>query len=403
MPFLVQPNDSPASSFSIDERNGDYDITLWDRALPYRPVTFGGKQRVEFSWYPGVPIATAQVLGPEEESITLKGFWKDRFIAENPGSSHTMASSFAADSPDGAVRSVAELVRIVDTMRRRGLLCRLTWDSLVRDGHITKFVQTWHNRHDVEWELEFTPISQGESLKPLAVPPMPELPDLSANWELFHSQWNNRMQALPALGLADTIAAFLDELDDSINAITAGITDTVYAVTSDALAGPDALNRVIALGNGVVLQAAATFVTVCDAADEAIFPILGGTAAGINTVAGTDIPTELPDDLSLTETIQANVYKTTIKTSIRDVRNNTIDATEQYTDTLNPQLLQTFIAKGDTDLRDVSTQFYGNPNEWRNLMLFNRLTTSKLSAGDLVFVPQQGNASTATNTPGATQ
>jgi hypothetical protein len=36
----------------------------------------------------------------------------------------------------------------------------------------------------------------------------------------------------------------------------------------------------------------------------------------------------------------------------------------------------------------VSTAFYGTPDEWGRLLEFNALTTSKLSSGQVVFVPK---------------
>jgi hypothetical protein len=40
------------------------------------------------------------------------------------------------------------------------------------------------------------------------------------------------------------------------------------------------------------------------------------------------------------------------------------------------------------DLRDVSTQYYGTPDEWIRLMLYNGFNTSRLIAGDVVIVPR---------------
>jgi len=69
--------------FSIRELTGDKrTLDLRTRALPYRPLTFTGTMRAEFTAYPGNPVRTAQVLGASEEDTTVKGYWKDRFIAQ---------------------------------------------------------------------------------------------------------------------------------------------------------------------------------------------------------------------------------------------------------------------------------------------------------------------------------
>jgi len=46
-----------------------------------------------------------------------------------------------------------------------------------------------------------------------------------------------------------------------------------------------------------------------------------------------------------------------------------------------------FQARDGMDLRTVSTQFYGTPDEWQSLMVFNNLLSSGLVAGQVIFVP----------------
>lgn len=378
---------SPATSLSIASVGPSigWNLELFDRALPYRPVTFGGRQRVEFTWYPGSPIATAQVLGPEEEPITLRGFWKDRFLTAT--SAQTITPDFA-----GTVQTTVQLVGIVDTMRRSGDLFRLTWDNLVRDGHITSFQQTWHNRHDCEWELEFTPISQGEQQTPIATPPQPQLSDVLASWEDASLRVQEAVSTSvsttlgPVLQLNSVALAATNLLDDQVIGFTGAVQNIVTGVVNASLAGPDALNRIVALADGMKVQAEAIFFDVCNKADEAVFPLF---------------EEPLPDALSLTEQVKAAVYKSDVQTAARGMRDMALQQQEEYLQTLNPDLLQTFLATQDTDLRDVSTQFYGRPDYWRDLLLFNRLGTSKLLAGELIFVPQLGNSGSGVAIPGA--
>ena len=57
-------------------------------------------------------------------------------------------------------------------------------------------------------------------------------------------------------------------------------------------------------------------------------------------------------------------------------------------DQLQTEVLKTFSAPANMDLRDVSSQFYGTPNEWRFLMTYNDLTNSKLVIGQTIVIPQ---------------
>jgi hypothetical protein len=56
---------------------------------------------------------------------------------------------------------------------------------------------------------------------------------------------------------------------------------------------------------------------------------------------------------------------------------------------INPDLIDTFIAKSDQDLREVSAKHYGTPDEWQSLMHFNHLDSSRLDAGQVIFVPRE--------------
>ena len=377
---------SPATSLKIFELSGEYQVILTDRALPYRPVTFTGKQRAEFTWYPGSPVATAQMLGPEEQAFTLKGFWKERFIAVP-----LSPAVIAASDVFGTV-GVQSLVGVFDTMRRRGQLCQFTWDSIERVGYITSFTQTWHNRYDCEWELEFTPISQGEQQVPQVINPMPDVGSAAAAWQ--DGAYNlNRAFGIsvgasepPPYSLADTIAATLNVLDDTVLEYSNAVTGAVQNVTQQVLAGPDALNRIIALGEGMKRSTAQTLTSVVEQADGSLFPLLN---------------VDQPDDINLSTATTAAVYKYTVRAAVLALRNAAIEQQEEYGEALDPQLLQTFIAPKDIDLRDVSTQFYGEPNQWRVLMLFNRLDTSRVAAGTLLFIPQLGSSGVGITAPGA--
>lgn len=61
------------------------DIPLEGRALPYRAgaggsVGFGTEQRSKLVWYPGNPVATHLLFGPQLKPTTINGVWKDRYL-----------------------------------------------------------------------------------------------------------------------------------------------------------------------------------------------------------------------------------------------------------------------------------------------------------------------------------
>lgn len=405
--------ESPASYLTLENLDGSPDIlTLNARALPYRPVTFAGAQRVEFTWYPGSPVATTQMLGPEEEAITLQGFWKDRFLR-----STAFSGIQAADYGAEPVETARALTQIVDGMRRRGQLYRLTWDEIVRDGHITAFRQTWHNAHDCEWELEFKPISQGDQQTPVGFSNLPNVADYfqrtvsATNDARGALRINVGPTALDATSLAQltlaenpatntlrvtigttaapisfsgAAAGALSNLDDFLLSAQNTVYETVTQVAAVVVAGPEAARNLVALAFRNIGQSQIAYGALTDRAWTGVF----GTGAND------------PDDISIGSQVAMRAYQSRLYQSLRDFAFQQGTQAREILDTLNPELAAAFVAPTNMDLRDVSTQFYGSPDDWRILLIYNRLTTSKLVAGQLVWVPQRSNSSASNLTSG---
>ena len=399
--------DSPATSLTIASVAEDGDLLrLAARALPYRPLTFSGKQRAEFTWYPGSPIATAQMLGPEESAITLKGFWKDRFLSNETG---TAAARYGADE----IGTVRVLTQLVDGMRRRGQLYKLTWDELVRVGHITGFTQTWHNAHDCEWEIEFTPISQGDEETPVVLNNLPNVADYYQQTasavntarsglrirvplptataindsvpELTAPTYSQRLSILAgAVELAATlgprVAGILSELDDALLGLQNNAYNTAASVYSLTLVGSDAGRRMVALAAQNIAQARRTYATVTDVSWPTVF-----------NVSPAD-----PNDVNIGAQVAMRAYQRRVRESTRDLAYQQGTQASAILSTLNPELKAAFVAPQNMDLRDVSTQFYGTPDSWRDLLVFNKLESSRLTAGTLIWVPQRSNSSATT-------
>lgn len=399
--------ESPATSLTIASMVGAADtLQLYARALPYRPVTFTGKQRAEFTWYPGSPIATTQMLGPEESAISLKGFWKDRFLVDVAG------STAIYDSAD--VGTVRDLTTLVDGMRRRGQLYKLTWDNLVRVGHITSFTQTWHNAHDCEWELEFTPLSQGDEETPVVLNNLPNVADyyqqttaavltaranlrvqvplptqdaLNSSLSLLPNVFFQRMEIVAdfidlTASLGPTVAGIISELDDALLALQNNAYNAAASVYDLTQTGPNAGRRIAALSAQNIAQAKRTYSTICDVAWPSVF-----------NVAPAD-----PSTVNVGSQVSMRAYQRRVRNSTRDLAYQQGTQAAAILATLNPELKAAFVAPQNMDLRDVSTQFYGSPDDWRMLLVFNKLESSRLTAGTLIWVPQRSNSSAATTT-----
>ena len=84
---------------------------------------------------------------------------------------------------------------------------------------------------------------------------------------------------------------------------------------------------------------------------------------------------------------QAGTAKAVIR-STRKLRSAALQLRARIATLLQDTLAGTIVARDGENLREISTRFYGSPHEWRQLMVFNGLSSPVLSAGDVVMVPR---------------
>lgn len=390
-----------STALTLAEEGGGT-LELRGRALPYMPLAISGKQRAEFNWYPGNPQATVQMLGPEEQSITLKGFWKDKFIQGSGDAlyystrgAEILARTGTAITPEG-VANVGELVKIVDDMRRMGRRIMLTWDKLIRYGHITGFTQTWHTTHYCEWELEFSVVSLEEPRIPAATPNSPDLASAAnaaqANADAVAAAWQ-QPKPLSLMPFTE-IYATINDLDNQLLGVTNAFANGAQLVASAIQVGPNVARTAIAATSSAIAACTQAIGNVCDVALTEVFAIGTFTAAGVSLITGESNEFR-EDNLPMGVQLGGASYLNNAKRAYLQTRNSNVFLRAQFQQQLQDELKASFVAKQDMDLRDVSTQFYGTPDGWRDLLIYNGLTSSRLTAGQLIWVPQQAYAAGA--------
>jgi len=377
------------STFSLTEAGG-ISLELTRRALPYLPLSISGKQRAEFTWYPGSPQATVQMLGPSEDAITISGYWKDRFLA----------GSGDAKVDNQSVATVADLVATVDNMRRQGRQVTLTWAGLRRIGHVTSFTQTWHNTHDVEWELEFSVLSH-EATKVAA----------------------GNTPTVNLAGIADDATTTVFNARDAAFGIARDATTEGTEVLAGrnaefGISGPAGLNplqqvnatltefdtQVAVFASTLVnyVQSATALITSPSNAVRDIMATCSTAITQVSNATGTFVDSALTEWYAITSTdgidgvpfglqVSGRSYQQQVKNAARSVISFCAVTRYSLGEQLQGQVQRTFVAPADLDLRDVSRQFYGTPDEWRFLMTYNGLQTSRLQGGQVIIVPQQAS------------
>lgn len=378
------------SSFTIRELTGDKrSLTLRERALPYRPFELRGRQRNAVDWYQGSPVGTLQVFGASEEPTTISGAWKDKYLGGVPGSA---AAELASDGPGGSmmisdgqggtieseiistnssvIQSTRELVELVDDMRRKGQEVEVTWLNKTRRGIIDMFTERWMTGHDCEWEIVFVWISQGEDLNSISM--QSDASDLGDLPNMVQSRVDETVDDVASLVPQSgdrfaEIGASLSNATNRLQEFAEELTDMVSQSASMVTAPGQAVRRTVGILDGLKFEAE----------NMRMITERMGDAVCLDATELQSFGESLRDRARLRE--RGN--------SAGAITNLAAREQSKLLANVDGDVLRIFQARDGQDLREVSRVHYGTTDEWRSLMIYNRLTTSRLTAGQVVFVP----------------
>ena len=384
-------------------------LTLSNRCLPYRGYALSSSMRMQKTYYPGNPVATVQVLGSQEDDTTISGYWKQRFIGPN--------------DVDYAAEPLIFVKDIVDTVQRikdMGQLVEVRWADTVRRGIITKFVPKWNYGTDCEWELTFSWTSRGQE---------PEY-NLSASMNFAAVLVKNSISAVNILDEAqreinafslpsdwlDGPLAFVDGVKDSTQIVrngvsaqlsraTAAVSTAIYAANTLQSAGTlpaDIGNAVAGTISNQADNIATTAQSICYRSQLAyvrLWDNITATVAVANdvAVAAETSPATLAAGYRAAVLNAAAAMSRIRHTSLR-ARRTMVDAAADYRgpQTTNAagnkisysNILAVYTAKANDDLRRVAVVYYGTASGWQEIQKYNGLTTTALSAGQIILIPQ---------------
>ena len=129
-----------------------------DAALPEQGFDAGIRLRQVKTMYPGASAPSRQIMGTEEEPITIKGMWRDDLL--------------------GLVGGAQANVNTARLLVLRQVPCSLTWYGddgsapLSRSGLVVAFTPTWRRADAVGWSLTFE-VDEATESEVVAVPAVP--------------------------------------------------------------------------------------------------------------------------------------------------------------------------------------------------------------------------------------
>jgi len=361
-----------APPVTITEQSGQRrTITLRERALPHRPVTWGGRHRTKLTWYQGNPVATQQVLGPEETSTTFTGTWHDRFIR----------GSILVDDDPAPISTAQRAVRLFTEIRRSGVELNVVWGLEVLRGVLVDFRVDWDRAEDCSWTMEFEWNSRdGDSVKLAKAAPVRTKSDL-----------------LSALNGAEDALAFATDFSRALNAQLVTTIESVResaSVILGVLRLADAVASIPASTLGAVQSASASIrlETTEEIARLRDATLVGGPFPddGLGLSAEPRKRRAAPA-LAVAARPEALLLGTSsvgkIAAALALLREVTLTIEDQITQAALPEQIQVVTMPDEISLYSVSSRFYGTPDFASFLARANGLSSVVVPAGFQLKIP----------------
>jgi hypothetical protein len=317
-----------------------------------------------------------QVLGAAEDETTLRGQWKNRFLQNVTFDGTSITPDAIALLNRTPLLDVTALATLVDDIRRKGQLCEVSWLHLKRQGILTKFVQTWSEPVgiDLGWEVTFQWISQADEPSPAVLSSGLDLGDVQGSWQIAADALD-AARANPPFQQAATFQQTVDSTITSLKDESAEVVGAVANSVNGASTTSDTVRRLASVMSTINGQSQFLRDEVSVGTSESErFALPVSQAAG-----GTP---------SFTSRLRANVYSRGLYDAARAEQSQANLQRDDYASKLDPLLIGAFVARDGQNLREVAVVFYGTQEEWGTLLTFNQLTSSRLSAGQVVFVPK---------------
>jgi len=336
------------------------EIELSDRALPYRPVAWAGEQRIERTLYPGNPVATVQVLGPDETTLELHGRWKDRFI----GQGMVTLTGWDDIIPQGTTPTVQDLGAVFHALRRSGNHLEVTWGPEVRRGVLTRFEVSWHRLDIAEWSMRFDWTSFGAGAPSPFSSVSSSRTSSAQDVTTRLSDFNDVMARMPSFTMP-AIASLALGLGSSIASATIDLATAIAAVSG------------VSMVSTAQFQGVATYAAVVLDSCIELRQLVGLPPQGL--VATDDVSSLLG----------GSVWARNATAALIALAVAAVEAREAIRTRAVPDFLADIRIREGQTLRDVATEYYGSPDAWTAIADANGLVGSVQAPGTRVFIPRR--------------
>lgn len=380
--------DTGAGSLIITELTGDErTIELSGRALPYKPMGWEGEHRIEEIEAAGFAKTSQQPNGPKEKPSAWKGAWKDRFLGDGTekfANVTSASSSGSTNSPDATetisassttIRRASELTELMDDVRRKGQLLRVSFLHITRIGRLSSFKQDWQTAHDVEWSMEFKWTGRDEDT-PSATPGA----GLINSTQSISTSYVALEDATGFDDLENLNPNYGNVIDNAVRGLQGLVTDAENNVerrVGGAISAVDAARRMIT-----------TLTDLRDEAEEFIATLQTRAAPAMIAVADESQLLGVPAG----QAIAAACARIASVKCARDLKHTAARQRFEAEKSLDTDLLAVVRIKENQDLRALARIYYKNPEDCEIIRAYNGFRGYTVDMGTVVLIPVPVNA-----------
>jgi hypothetical protein len=342
----------------IDGKPGEQDsnrIKLIGNMLPLQPFEYGGKQRIVKDYYPGNSEPVVHILGPEEDSISIRGKLREKRYND---------SKFKG--------VVYEIQKQIEAMRLRGNMVSIVLGEWKRYGFIEEVKFSMKTLGDIDYQISFSIIGFNKPINYQKIKESKDVP-IEINQALiiaaedFQFNASNIPDSIP-IGIADILNDAINIFAGALNAVTG----YVEAVVSTAENVANTINKAIGLVRYAQIQAYKFKERIGRISIQRdLGPYITGTAIAKKPREYT--ASSYVNNL-MGSTNDIGIYLALLLTQLRAL-------------IATLPLARYRTINGDT-LQKISIKFYNDVNQWEKIYDHNKLTSTELNPGTFLEIPR---------------
>lgn len=336
-------------------------IVLVGSFMPHVPFEFGGKQQIVKDYYPGNSEPVVQVLGPREDDVTIHGRLKNkRFKLSGP------------QKFQGASQASQEYQELIDAMRIRGNLVKITLGEWRRYGFIEACSFKMNRLCDIEYSITFAIVGFNlprnckniDGANDDLIAPNKEITNAAAS---ALSNATNIPSSMPR-----SLANFIQDQVGAVANVVSGVTRFVNGAVSDAQTLVASANR----GVGLIRNARAS-ISQMNRALGALSYNVNYLASGAN-VNGFKNAFQL-NHASHLKSIMSDYSSLSVLLAGLQAQFEALSKTVP--------LSRHLVRQGDT-LQNLAITYYNDATLWSKIYTHNQLTSTVLVVGSVLEIPK---------------